>query len=404
MQPKKTTDQLLIIGNGFDLACGLKSRYKDFFDTISKEKYSDNFWYYILDCLRNRDLLESESWADIELQIFNQLKNIEILYKDNFIHRLDKDPDCDYIGYINNYLKRRRDDVSKDSVTPESLEMTYWGLVVTKKQGTDIPKTIEQALSYLFKHLKKLEQDFCVFLFEQIEEEKNTMFSKTISQNDFEAEFNNYFTCSKKLLNHILKAYYPNKYKMSNSPDKQTETFKFNGSNDILSFNYTLPVQSYNWCNIHGSLECENIIFGINYDSLISHFTNPPIQFSKSYRILENSLISNIRLSKDIKNILFYGHGLGEADYPYFQSIFDSIDLYHGNTHLIFFWDAYDEDKKLELHKEMLNKVVNLIEKYGQTFSNKDHGRNLLTKLKIENRILIKEIFPKEIFKQNIQE
>jgi len=285
MQPKKTTDQLLIIGNGFDLACGLKSRYKDFFDTISKEKYSDNFWYYILDCLRNRDLLESESWADIELQIFNQLKNIEILYKDNFIHRLDKDPDCDYIGYINNYLKRRRDDVSKDSVTPESLEMTYWGLVVTKKQGTDIPKTIEQALSYLFKHLKKLEQDFCVFLFEQIEEEKNTMFSKTISQNDFEPEFNNYFTCSKKLLNHILKAYYPNKYKMSNSPDKQTETFKFNGSNDILSFNYTLPVQSYNWCNIHGSLECENIIFGINYDSLISHFTNPPIQFSKSYRI-----------------------------------------------------------------------------------------------------------------------
>lgn len=73
MQPKKTTDQLLIIGNGFDLACGLKSRYKDFFDTISKEKYRDNFWYYILDCLRNRDLLESESWADIELQIFNQL-------------------------------------------------------------------------------------------------------------------------------------------------------------------------------------------------------------------------------------------------------------------------------------------------------------------------------------------
>ena len=70
---------------------------------------------------------------------------------------------------------------------------------------------------------------------------------------------------------------------------------------------------------------------------------------------------------------------------------------------MIFFWDAYDEDKKVELHKEMLNKVVNLIEKYGQTFSNKDHGRNLLTKLKVENRILIKEICPKEIFMENIQ-
>lgn len=404
MEPKITTEQLLIIGNGFDLACGLKSKYTDFFDWIPEETYRDNFWYYILDCLRNRNLLESENWADIELQIFNQLKNIEILYKDNFIHRLDKESDFDYIGYINNYSMHRRDDVIKDSVTPESLEITYWGLVKTKKQGTDIPKSIEQALSYLFKHLKKLEQDFCVFLSEQINKEKDTMFSKTISQNDFESEYNNYFTCSIKLLNHILKAYHPNKYKISNSQDKQTETYKFHASNDILSFNYTLPVQSYNWSNIHGSLECENIIFGINYDSLFSHFSNPPIQFSKSYRTLENSLLSNIRLSKDIKNILFYGHGLGEADYPYFQSIFDSIDLYHGNTRLIFFWDAYDENRKLELHKEMLKKVVNLIEKYGQTFSNKDHGRNLLTKLKIENRILIKEIFPKEIFKQNIQE
>lgn len=404
MEPKITTEQLLIIGNGFDLACGLKSKYTDFFDWIPEETYRDNFWYYILDCLRNRNLLESENWADIELQIFNQLKNIEILYKDNFIHKLDKEPDSDYIGYINNYLKQTRNDVIKDSVTPESLEITYWGLVVTKKQGTDIPKTLEQALIFLFNHLKKLEQNFCVFLSDQYNKEKDTMFSTTISQNDFEPEYNNYFTCSMKLLNHILKAYDPNKYKMSNSQDNQTETYKFYASNDILSFNYTLPVQSFNWYNIHGRLISNNIIFGINYDSLISHFTNTPIQFSKSYRILENGFFSNIRLSKDIKNILFYGHGLGEADYPYFQSIFDSIDLYHGNTRLIFFWDAYDENKKIELHKEMLNKVVNLIEKYGQTFSNKDHGRNLLTKLKIENRILIKEIFPKKIFKQSLQE
>ena len=280
MEPKITTEQLLIIGNGFDLACGLKSKYTDFFDWIPEEIYRENFWYYILDCLRHRKLLESENWADIELQIFNQLKNIEILYRDNFIHQLDKESDSDYIGYINNYLKRRRDDVSKDSVTPESLEITYWGLVVTKEQDTDIPKTIEQALGYLFDHLEKLEQNFCVFLFDQINKEKDTMFSKNISPNDFESEYNNYFTCSIKLLNHILKAHHPNKYKLSNSQDNQTETYKFHASNDIFSFNYTLPVQSYNWCNIHGSLECENIIFGINYDSLISHFTNPPIQFS----------------------------------------------------------------------------------------------------------------------------
>ena len=67
MQPKMKTDQLLIIGNGFDFACGLKSRYSDFFDSIPEEKYRDNFWYYILDCLRHRKLIESENWADIDL-------------------------------------------------------------------------------------------------------------------------------------------------------------------------------------------------------------------------------------------------------------------------------------------------------------------------------------------------
>ena len=217
----------------------------------------------------------------------------------------------------------------------------------------------------------------------------------------------NYFLRSINLLKYILRVYYTDTQTSDESiffEKTKNNNGIFELSNDILSFNYTIPVQSFNWCSIHGSLGAKNIIFGINYDSLGSHFSNPPIPFSKSYRTLENSLLSNIRLSKDIKNILFYGHGLGEADYPYFQSIFDSIDLYHGNTRLIFFWDAYDENRKLELHKEMLKKVVNLIEKYGQTFSNKDHGRNLLTKLKVENRILIKEIYPKEIFKENIQD
>ena len=36
--------------------------------------------------------------------------------------------------------------------------------------------------------------------------------------------------------------------------------------------------------------------------------------------------------------------------------------------------------------------VVNLIEEYGKTFTNQDHGRNLLTKLQLENRLKIEEI------------
>lgn len=401
MENNERIKQLLIIGNGFDLACGLKSKYTDFFYSIPKKEYENNFWYYIFDRLRDSALKHSNNWADIELQILNQLKNLEFLYKDNFIQKIDNHHDT--LTFMKVFLERLQDNTNIDSLDPESLKITYDGISITKNESSPIPQSIELAQNFVLEHLHNLEKDFCTFLSSQINEERNKDYEQTISK----IEIDNYFSRSIKLLNHIFRSYYrstPTSEVTIFSNNTTNPIARFHLLNDILSFNYTLPVQSYNWCCIHGSLEAENIIFGINYDSLISHFTNPPIQFSKSYRMLENSLRSNIRLSKDIKNILFYGHGLGEADYPYFQSIFDSIDLYHGNTRLIFFWDAYDEDKKIELHKEMLNKVVNLIEKYGQTFSNKDHGRNLLTKLKVENRILIKEIFPKEIFKQNIQE
>ena len=144
--------------------------------------------------------------------------------------------------------------------------------------------------------------------------------------------------------------------------------------------------------NIHGDLDSNNIIFGIDYDKLNKNFTTPPIEFSKSYRILENGKNSSIELKSNLELIKFYGHGLGQADYSYFQSIFDTVDLYHGNTKLIFYWYPYNKSKKANIYKDQVEKVVSLIEEYGKTFTNRDHGRNLLTKLQLENRLIIKEI------------
>ena len=109
-----------------------------------------------------------------------------------------------------------------------------------------------------------------------------------------------------------------------------------------------------------------------------NNFKNAPIEFSKSYRVLENGLTSTFDISSDIDIIKIYGHGLGKADYSYYQSIFDSVDLYHGKTKVMFFWSDFEE--------------------YGTTFSNKDHGRNLFTKLLLENRLTIEEIPVNELF------
>ena len=58
---------LLVIGNGFDLQCGLNSSYEDFFDWLSEdnERANDNLWaIHFLNSPR-----EGGGWADIESRL-----------------------------------------------------------------------------------------------------------------------------------------------------------------------------------------------------------------------------------------------------------------------------------------------------------------------------------------------
>ncbi|ARD91178.1 AbiH family protein [Lactococcus cremoris] len=173
---------------------------------------------------------------------------------------------------------------------------------------------------------------------------------------------------------------------------------KNSDENLVLTFNYTKVLDVENIRNIYGDLDNGNIIFEIDYDKLNNNFKKAPIEFSKSYRVLENGLTSTFDISSDIDIIKIYGHGLGKADYSYYQSIFDSVDLYHGKTKVMFFWSDYKDKEKEQIRKDCVKGVTNLIEEYGTTFSNKDHGRNLFTKLLLENRLTIEEIPVNELF------
>ena len=70
---KKVIRYILIIGNGFDIACGLKTKYIDFFNTRD-EKRSLNYtkWDKVFD-LAHDDLVNDETfqWVDVENIISN---------------------------------------------------------------------------------------------------------------------------------------------------------------------------------------------------------------------------------------------------------------------------------------------------------------------------------------------
>ena len=180
----------------------------------------------------------------------------------------------------------------------------------------------------------------------------------------------------------------------------------------VLSFNYTNPFKrsigqadDFRLINVHGSLD-EGIIFGIDGTKCAD---NPlAFPFSKTYRVItagtdfgEGAVhaAGGRLLSHETRVVKFYGHSLGEADYAYFQAIFDSVNLYASDTKLVFYYkphlkpgddgaDALLSDQRAK--NTMAARVTRLLAEYGKTLDNEDHGRNLMHKLMIEGRLEVR--------------
>lgn len=412
MENSESIKQLLIIGNGFDLACGLKSSYKDFFDNYLKAISSTNSKMYWERYFQKTSYLNNNnddySWTDIETQIFIQLQNVEFLIENNLLK---------YKYYLNeDELKEQINLIlteSNKNTTLDSLMNTFYLLYsIFEYSIIDSPLKLNNVLTKIKNDLLKLEKQFTNYLSNEIQNANSKIETNNETATTIFTE-NSYFIKSRilfatLLLFHINVNDTPlsvpsieilQKFVNSNLLTETLDVDSLSNfgivENYVLSFNYTKPFPFPNIRNIHGNLNNWNIIFGIDYDKVNTFFSNQPTQFTKSYRILENKLNSDMTIPSDLNKILFYGHGLGEADYSYFQTIFDTVDLYHGNTKLIFFWNNFNDKDQYNIQVE---RVTNLIEKYGQTFTNKDHGRNLFTKLLLENRIIFEQIDLKDVW------
>lgn len=431
MENNEIIKQLLIIGNGFDLACGLKSSYNDFFEYIFDENngtdYRFKFWLCIFKELSQQDKsMKKNTWTDIESQILTQLRYIEFLSDKGLL-------DIYYFKYEQDKMKRAISDrVSvNDNFNYSEIKMIYITFNVikylfenkqlllndTKGKYVAVPEnkklSFDDIINKLQTDLRELEEAFSTFLANQIY--SNIPNKKKNSENNLSQFGKEYSYFSFNLITALLLSIY--KVNKSNAPllDLIRKSSKYSEINDIdtssilsfpieknyqlenwiLSFNYTIPLNFERLRNVHGNIIDRNIIFGIDYDKVNSFFDNEPVNFTKSFRILDNKINNSSIPLSNLDSILFYGHGLGEADYSYFQAIFDTVDLYHSNTQLVFFWNNFNEEDQYKIQVE---RVTNLIEKYGQTFSNKDHGRNLFTKLLLENRIIFREVVLENIW------
>ncbi len=358
---------LLILGNGFDLACGEKTSIFDFVDSVLRKTsnqlsyYKINFIILLIHYISEenggdgwKDFLNLNNaglsdWMDFEKVVYH-------LVLDEKTYNLMADI------YYNPEKYIKTTDKSAPYVTAQYFKkFRQWhdGLYSPFDSYLEfLEKAVLEFEKELQRYLMSIDSDLIVY-------------------------------AHKELLLRKLR-------------------FKYERTS-VMDFNYTsLPYDPFYHpvFRIHGNVG-NGCLIGID-----PYYKKPgtndmyktlgaKIRFTKVYKRLKLSSKEELQqfvLTEDINRITFFGHSLGEQDYSYFQSAFDYINLYESEVVLVFCYSEYDKEGLVKEVDRLTERVFKLINRYGETLTNKDHGNNLLNKLLLEGRLVFREIFPEDIF------
>ena len=374
--------ELYILGNGFDLWQKLPTKYEDYFSQRESKGYS---YEKIIDSFKGEHLISEDRIEIIEKNVLNLYnensssginKNLfyyYLLYKKDEEHRDWYEVESEIKPYVNNiteilhnrYSMKLGQNTRKNKVDKSNVKDWYIFLVLLVHEieleeapNSEEKRYINKPINFAMRHLNLFEKDFGNYIREM--------------QSDFNHSLDNilYNDKSKKVINFNYTTV------IKKEIDKFRNTIKYPTAENIRSIKEII--------NIHG--DYENPIFGIDNQSVDESMNI----FTKTYRILSSDTIESFMLPSDefLETIYFFGHSLSEADYSYFQSMFDYYSIYDSKIRLIFLYSDHDGNEK----SRQENRVVKLINDYGKTLENKDKGKNLLHKLLLENRIKIYEI------------
>lgn len=367
---------LLIIGNGFDLHCGLKSAFSDFMKEkvlisnhngyyfhLSSLFQIKNIWYYLLAFrfyFSNSDSIfgsskESElKWMSVEDFIKEVLvddgKNALLLWLKELFKDVQENR-CHSDSFFNKYEKNS-----------EYTELIADYVVENHVKGKNL-------YDLLFEDLKSFENDFSSYL------------SEVLGKSDF--------------INKAHKAF------------DSFKIIKSQGKLYIWSFNYTNPAFNYDciFQRVHGELNSKEngIIIGIDQNEIRDANKNKYIyRFTKAWRKMANtSTTQSLPDKKEISRIAIYGHSLGPQDYSYFHSIFNYFDIANNKELTVVFYYsnyAFTKDNKPDVTRNRINyekyvdSVFKLLLDYASNSISEKESKTFLTRLLLEERVKI-ELF-----------
>lgn len=376
----------LVIGNGYDLHCGLKSSYADFFmRDVGKNDYFNkwldefegkislndfdaeqskedvwvefknidklNIWdlfFYIKTKIANQNNKKVWLWCDIETVMYNSLKSYDSregntnLFTWEYVYKV-----------VNKEMQANFD----------CFEVYVMAKVILKKRNMEGFKNIDEFYYYILDELNQFEKEFGMF----IDKKRYSYYysSFKVTNSDFENR-------SKMTLQKLCNV------------DNLVSIDSFN-YDDIANDDLNKILH-----NINGNLE--NPIFGI--DSNLCRASDPRFIFTKTNRRMELEMIY-FECQKDIAfdNVIVYGHSLSSNDYSYFFPLLDKLEMtnFLSNKKIIFGFSVYDIEKETEIKRKNRLNIQKLFEAYANYKGLKDVNR-LLDSLTTQNRVLTYEI------------
>lgn len=400
--PQNTSHQLIVIGNGFDMACGLKSGFLDFFEPRMGS---------LRECRELEGELRFEKMAECGLTAWDIVLSASY---PGFVEKGRVDW-CDVESAIEHVV--RPGDRDNEGIPRPNLDVRTIQDAVAAIRET-IPGTKEEerrkrgfgaigAMSFLGEFdpnppARENEELARYLLWRYADEDdwsQNTILKLLLVEiglleggfdmhlTEVVRDYKSYASCSASLQRDLVAS----------------EEQLFEGAEDVkttvLSFNYTDPGEISlrnravdEMVHVHGRLG-EGVVIGIDGTDCMD---GPDVlRYTKTYRLLgakgsrPSSPVayppSALLGGTETVAIKFCGHSLAKADYAYFQSMFDMVDLYGGTVTLCFYYSDYCSEEE----ERTYGRVAKLLASYGKTMDNKDHGKNLIHKLLLENRLVI---------------
>ena len=378
---------------------------------IAKKIIETDFKYKEIENIN--DFIEIQKFSLKKMEkIFSNTKESKYVINFNYTDYLDKiakKVNIMEIKYIHGDVKYTNNTILVNKDNNRSLRFQ-------KTRDKMTVNNIRETLKYLRKFnntiniIKKIQKEIEMTLFLNVFRDKSKILKKL--NLEIKINCNNLIKYIKKLCElgqYGLMMEVENSYILKMLNEEIKEKIK-----QILDYNNTRNITKFNMESI--LLECKesfekniesctkkindesakknsNIIFGID-KTQIKNFKNELKDFIKSNRrknmeLEWKQLLNEHKFSK----IYFYGHSLADADYTFFEDLFDIVDIVNNKIKLIFLYPKeypYHENVKRLIGKYYINK------KRNNNLSNnkmiKEFEKYYIEKLEEEEKLELKEI------------